>query len=69
MACLIVPKGNLNIRGYSGGMAREKYLPEELYRLLSDPIFWTTWVDRNGEVHHTPRSLLGILPDDAQIIE
>tara|TARA_Y100001951_G_C11140283_1_gene183252 strand:- start:10 stop:162 length:153 start_codon:yes stop_codon:yes gene_type:complete len=50
-------------------MAREKYRPEELYRLLSDPIFWTTWVDRNGEVHHTPRSLLGILPDDAQIVE
>lgn len=69
MACLVVPKGNLKIRGYSGEMPREKYRPEELYAVLRDPNLWLTWVDGNGEVHHTPRSLRGILPDDAQIVE
>jgi hypothetical protein len=49
-------------------MAREKYRPEELLDALANPDLWVTWVDVNGEKHHTPRSLLAILPEDAEIL-
>tara|TARA_Y100000401_G_scaffold114801_1_gene117360 strand:- start:33 stop:203 length:171 start_codon:yes stop_codon:yes gene_type:complete len=48
-------------------MAREKYRPQELYAVLRDPNLWIHWVDTNGEIHHTPRSLQGIIPKDAII--
>jgi|TARA_Y100001949_G_C15768168_1_gene235194 hypothetical protein len=50
-------------------MAREKYRPELLFGPLSEPWFWVHWVDSNGELHHTPKSLLAILPDDATIVD
>ncbi|SVA55141.1 uncharacterized protein METZ01_LOCUS107995 [marine metagenome] len=49
-------------------MAREKYRPDLLHSGLSDPNFWVHWVDANGELHHTPKSLLAILPPDATIV-
>ncbi len=49
-------------------MAREKYRPELLYESLRDPNFWIHWVDANGEIHHTPRSLQAIIPEDATVV-
>jgi hypothetical protein len=46
-------------------MAREKYRPEALYEALRDPNMWVHWIDADGEMHHTPRSLRAIIPDDA----
>ena len=50
-------------------MAREKYRPDLLFDALANPQFWVHWVDSNGELHHTPKSLLAILPDDATIVD
>ena len=49
-------------------MAREKYRPEQLYEGLRNPKMWIHWVDANGEIHHTPRSLQGIIPADAKYV-
>jgi hypothetical protein len=49
-------------------MAREKYRSEELLGALSNPDLWAHWVDENGEMHHTPKSLLAILPEGAKIV-
>jgi hypothetical protein len=49
-------------------MAREKYRSEELIPVLQDPNLWVHWVDANGELHHTPKSLLAIVPDDATFV-
>lgn len=50
-------------------MAREKYELSLLRDGLTNPNFWVHWVDANGELHHTPKSLLAILPDDATIVD
>lgn len=47
-------------------MAREKYEISQLIPVLANPEFWIHWVDANGEVHHTPRSLAAIIPPDAK---
>lgn len=47
-------------------MAREKYVPA--YDYLADACFWVHWLDGNGELHHTLRSLSAIIPADAQFV-
>jgi hypothetical protein len=49
-------------------MAREKYQPDLLLDALANPNFWVHWVDANGELHHTPKSLMAIVPDDATFV-
>ncbi len=47
-------------------MAREKYEISQLIPTLANPDFWIEWVDIDGEVHHTPRSLAAIIPPNAK---
>ena len=47
-------------------MAREKYDLSQITANLSNPELWIHWVDANGEIHHTPRSLAAIIPPDAK---
>ena len=54
---------------YRDWMAREKYRSEELIPVLQDPNLWVHWVDANGELHHTPKSLLAIVPDAATFVD
>jgi hypothetical protein len=50
-------------------MAREKYQPDLLLEALANPDFWVHWVDANGELHHTPKSLLAIVPSNATFVD
>jgi hypothetical protein len=50
-------------------VAREKYDASLIIPVLADPNLWIEWVDINGEVHHTPRSLAAIIPPDANIVK
>jgi hypothetical protein len=50
-------------------MAREKYQPDLLLDALANPNFWVHWVDANGELHHTPKSLLAIVPENATFVD
>tara|TARA_Y100001951_G_scaffold102718_1_gene109955 strand:+ start:973 stop:1152 length:180 start_codon:yes stop_codon:yes gene_type:complete len=47
-------------------MAREKYVPA--YDYLADACFWVHWLDGNGNLHHTLRSLSAIIPADARFV-
>jgi hypothetical protein len=60
--------GNAGTCWYPARMAREKYRSEELIPVLQDPNLWVHWVDANGELHHTPKSLLAIIPSDATFV-
>jgi hypothetical protein len=50
-------------------VAREKYEISQLIPTLANPDFWIEWVDTNGEVHHTPRSLAAVIPSSAKIVK